>query len=398
MIFGYKDYIISSGSSGSFTKFYRAVTAEKLPVRNMREKDNIITLRLSAEYCGQLKELCGRLGLEYEIKKTGGPFKIFGFFRRRPGFIAGGVIALAACIYFSNIVVRFDILCDNKEIYENVMNVLKAEGIETGTYIPNINLVVTERALKQQVEGISWAGITRKGNSLIVDVIETEGDAEREQNRYPSNLVACEDGIIEKVEVQDGQLKLGVGCGVTKGDIVVSGEIITEKSQWIDGKENVETKTSYARAKGKIYGTFERTMVFDQPLSERTEFDTGEKEDKRFFSFYSADIPLFLTKPEGSWKSTQSYTPISLFGIEMPFGITNCELTEYDFKTSTYSQQEALDIAHDKAYIYEKNFLSGYEIKDRQAKDEITDEGVKTTVTYTLYGEMCREVEFFIKK
>ena len=108
----------------------------------------------------------------------------------------------------------------------------------------SIDLIVKKRALKQKVEGISWAGITRKGDTLIIDVIETEGDTKRESNRYPSNLVACENGVIEKIEVYDGQLKIPVGSGVTKGDIVVGGEIITSKSSWIEGKENVETKTS----------------------------------------------------------------------------------------------------------------------------------------------------------
>ena len=75
---------------------------------------------------------------------------------------------------------------------------LKEEGVETGTYIPSIDLIVTERALKQKVEGISWAGITRKGDTLISTLLKTEGDTKRESNRYPSNLVACENGVIEK--------------------------------------------------------------------------------------------------------------------------------------------------------------------------------------------------------
>ena len=51
-----------------------------------------------------------------------------------------------------------------------------------------------------------------------------------------------------------------------------------------------------------------------------------------------------------------------------------------------------------RAFLYEENFLSDYEIKGRQAEDNVTENGVSTTVTYTLYGELCREVEFFIKK
>ena len=89
---------------------------------------------------------------------------------------------------------------------------------------------------------------------------------------------------------------------------------------------------------------------------------------------------------------------MSLFGLEMPFGITTCELEEYKFSQDTLTEQQALDAVHEKTYLYEENFLSDDEIKDRQVAANVTENGVTATVTYTLYGELCREVEFFIKK
>lgn len=395
MIFGYIDYVITGDS---FTKFYRRIMSKKLPVSKMCEKNGKLTLRMPAEHCKALERLCDELGLEYTATKRHGSFVLAKRFFGRGGLVIGTAAVMLSCFYLSNVVVRFDILSDDENIRKGVMSVLKEEGVETGTYIPSIDLIVTERALKQKVEGISWAGITRKGDTLIIDVIETEGDTKRESNRYPSNLVACENGVIEKIEVYDGLLKIPVGSGVTKGDIVVGGEIITSKSSWIDGKENVETKTSYARSKGKILGTFERTVTFTQPFEDKAEKTTGKRDTKRFFTVFDADIPLFFSKPEGYWKNEQRYSPLSLFGLEMPFGITTCELEEYKFSQDTLTEQQALDAVHEKAYLYEENFLSDYEIKDRQVEDNVTEDGVTATVTYTLYGELCREVEFFIKK
>lgn len=246
MIFGYIDYVITGDS---FTKFFRRIMSDKLPVSKMCEKNEKLTLRIPAEHCKALERLCDELGLEYTATKRHGSFVLAKRFLGRGGLVIGTAAVMLSCFYLSNVVVRFDILSDDENIRKGVMSVLKEEGVETGTYIPSIDLIVTERALKQKVEGISWAGITRKGDTLIIDVIETEGDTKRESNRYPSNLVACENGVIEKIEVYDGQLKIPVGSGVTKGDIVVGGEIITSKSSWIDGKENVETKTSYARSR-----------------------------------------------------------------------------------------------------------------------------------------------------
>lgn len=86
-----------------------------------------------------------------------------------------------------------------------------------------------------------------------------------------------------------------MGSGVTKGNIVVGGEIITSKSSWIDGKENIETKTSYARSKGKILGTFERTVTFTQPFEDKAEKTTGKRDTKRF-SLCLTLISLFFSQ------------------------------------------------------------------------------------------------------
>lgn len=37
-------------------------------------------------------------------------------------------------------------------------------------------------------------------------------------------------------------------------------------------------------------------------------------------------------------------------------------------------------------------------LKTGKWRNNVTENGVTATVTYTLYGELCREVEFFIKK
>lgn len=68
----------------------------------------------------------------------------------RGGLVIGTAAVMLSCFYLSNVVVRFDILSDDENIRKGVMSVLKEEGVETGTYIPSIDLIVTERALKQK--------------------------------------------------------------------------------------------------------------------------------------------------------------------------------------------------------------------------------------------------------
>lgn len=76
---------------------------------------------------------------------------------------------------------------------------------------------------------------------------------------------------------------------------------------------------------------------------------------------FDADIPLFSQSLEGYWKNEQRYSPCRFSNGEMPFGITTYELEEYKFSQDTLTEQQALDAVHEKAYLYEENFLSDYE-------------------------------------
>ena len=85
-------------------------------------------------------------------------------------------------------------------------------------------------------------------------------------------------------------------------------------------------------------------------------------------------------------------------GLELPIAFVRTELTGYSFAEVPISEREARLLAAQKAELYERNFLSEYELKDRKTEYEVTDEGVTMTVNYTLYGKLSEEVEFFIDK
>ena len=84
MIFGYIDYVITGDS---FTKFYRRIMSDKLPVSKMCEKNGKLTLRMPAEHCKALERLCDELGLEYTATKRHGSFVLAKRFFGRGGLV-----------------------------------------------------------------------------------------------------------------------------------------------------------------------------------------------------------------------------------------------------------------------------------------------------------------------
>ena len=388
-------YMVSGGSAA---RLYRLIRENRLNASDICESPDGVSLTIPMYNRRYFEKLCRENGFEEEKTGEGDVVRAVKRILKRPALIISLLLVLAALIYLKDIVIRFDIITEDNKLRTDIMNVLKEEGVCAGSYIPDINLVDVERALKQRVEGISWAGITRKGNSLIIDVIENIPAVKGSYSRFPTNLVAKENAVIEKVMVLDGQLKTVVGSGVRKGDIIISGIVETTKTSWKDGKQNVESRVRYARSMGTVEGTFERTVVFEQPLDDVVKKETGNVYRQRYLHLFSADIPLFFSSKIGDYYSHNELSSAKIGGRILPFGIRTLTLKEYDKKPVHYSQQQALELAKDRCGKYEKNFLSDYKIKDKKISVESSEKSVRIEVTYKLYGNICEEAAFFIKK
>lgn len=395
MIFGYTDYIVTADAQ----PFFNEILKQNIPASKITRSNEEISLRVPVGSIKKFQRMCLEKNFNYKIIEKKGSFFLIQKILKRPGIIAGFLICCIAFSVLSNVVIKLDVLTDDPLIEKKIIQALESEGITVGTYIPNINYTQTERAVRRKVDEVSWVGISQNGSGLVLSIMENIESEEKFHNRLPSNLVCVENGVIEKLEVLDGQVVIGVGSGVSKGDVIVSGEIINSKSQWIDGKEVVDTKISYARSIGKVYGTFERTMVFTQPFEERVEITSLNEKEIKYLNVFSANIPLFFNMPQGYYKSSSNYSPLpKIFGLQLPLGITSVSLTEYDFLTKQLTQQQAEQSVAHQAFDYETNFLKNYEIKDRESTVTTDENGVTMTVHYTLYGQMTKESFFFIPK
>ena len=383
---------------GSFSRLYKLIKSERLHAENVCEQNSEITANIPFYSCKRFERICAECGCESERLEDGDIVKAVKWVLHRPALFIGLLMVLLLIMYLKNIVIRFDIKNENEKIRSDIMNVLKEKNITVGSYIPDIVLVDAERALKQRVEGISWAGITRKGNSLIIDVIENIPAKKGSYSRFPSHLIATENATVEKVMLLDGQLKTVIGSGVRKGDIIISGIVETNKSKWVNGKEEVESKVRYTRSMGTIEGTFERTVVFEQSFDDTVKKQTGNVYSQKYLRLFSADIPLFFKSKTGSFYTDEEVNNARVFGKDLPFGIRTLTLTEYDRKPIRYSKEQALDKCREKNSKYEKNFLSEYKIKNKTESIKYTDKCVRLEITYSLYGNICEEAAFFIKK
>ena len=379
-------------------RLYRELKRSRITVRELSPCHEGLVLIIPWEQLRRVRKILDKMKISYSIMSIGGPAKLASEAKGYPGIILSTLMAVPLMIYYSNVVITLEVQTDKPQIRREVIQVLRDQGICPGTYIPDIDYAVAERELRKRVSGISWAGISRTGAGLSVDIIEVIPEAPSMTRGMPCDLVASETGVIDKLEVYDGQVVRGSGCGVVKGDVIVSGTVVQETSQWVDEKELVDRQTSWVKSIGKAYGTFERTVDFYQPYQTEVTGYTGRTRELNSLLVFSSEIPLFKEVPEGSWEQEEQVKFPEIKGFRLPVGIRTIKLKEYTNAIQWTDKEEAQALAGEQAYRYEQNFLKEYELLDRSTEFIEEDEGLTLRVTYELYGVMSREREFFIPK
>lgn len=385
-------------TSESYSRFYKELAGSDIPVSDMYEKDGELTLTVSAEYASRFLKVCKRSGCNAKMLYTFGAISFLQKLIQRSGLIIGMMVSAIMMYHYSDVVIQLKVDTEDETLRTQVIEVLRDEGITTGTYIPDIDLVIAERALKRKIDDISWAGITRTGCGLSIDIVKNIKPVKGIATGMPCHLIACENGVIEEVELLDGELKKCIGSGVVKGDMIVSGDYITEEDQWHEGETIHVQHHNYVRSIGKINGTFERVMTFEQPFEEIVKVKIPSTQSLYSIRYFDMDIPLLSSKPDGFFTSSDKLYNSGIFGYEFPLSLNKSELTEYDRVPVTLSEDEAFSRAEDMTEKYEKNFLHEYELKDKKITKTRTDSGVKLSVRYTLYGSIVKESEFFVPK
>lgn len=386
-------YEISIEQEHSY-KLYKHIKSNRLPIQNISEKNGRVTFYSPAEAKAGIDEI----GIPYEIISVKGLVKYLHMLLSKKGMLAGAAVSILLIAFFSRYILSFEILCSNAELNEKIMSVLSANGVTTGNKISDINFTVAERELKSSIDELSWAGITVEGSKVIIDVIENVDKPEYTKKRLPSNLISVENGIIDKVELVDGQLLKPVGSGITKGDTIVTGKIDKEEVYYKKGEEIHEHTTRYTRSIGTVYGTFERTITFEQPFTASKKLLSDNTDTRYTLSIFDTVLPLYFDSSDNFTLIDEKKHTVSFWGIEIPVSVTETDVSTYSYIAVPISKSDAEVLAKQQADLYEKNFLSDFEIKNAEYSYSYNENGVLLTASYSLYGIISKEVDFFIKK
>ena len=362
-------------------RFINICGNEKITIWNLKRNKNVkLELNIGIKDLKKVAKIAKQTKCKIKIiKKKGLPFLFNRYIKRKLFFVFLLVIIIGLGIS-SNFVWNIQIVEEDKESIENLYQDVVESGLEIGKMKSKINTKDIINKVRLKRNDIAWMGIELKGTNAIVKVVKATAKPEIVDDNEYCNIVSDKQGIITKINAQNGTIAVKVGDTVNAGTTLING--------WMEGKY---TGLRYVHAKGeiqaKVWHTKNKKILYN--ATEKTE--TGNVENKYQIKINNFEINLSkrLSKfkiydtivLENKFKIfSDFYLPISLVKI------TNKEIKE---EQKNYNAEQAKDLGieqlqeeldneiEDKSKVVNK-IINTYEKED----------GIEVYVTYEVLEDI----------
>lgn len=234
-------------------------------------------------------------------------------------FLLGVFLILLFII--SNIVVSVEIKHENKDLINQVNEILINKGIvpfRAGKTLGELNQI-SENILEENRDILDWISINKIGMKYIVSFEERILTQEQESHPY-CHVIAKKSGIISKIIAKSGETLVEVGSYVNVGDILITGEVIL----------NEEVKDNIC-ASGDVYAETWYKITVTVPY----EYEIKEYTNKSRYNFILNGNYFYR-------KNYETYEENSIFKFK---NFKVVEQKEYQLKKAKRSKEEAKNIA-----------------------------------------------------
>ena len=329
-IYGYLRIIVEGYYIERFINICRN---KKYKMWNLKKNSDIkIALNIEIKDFRKICKIAKKTQCKVKIKtKRGLPFLIHKY-KKRKIFVLFLILIIFLVFISSNFVWNIEIIEENGLEIENIMESINTAGLTIGKFKSNIDTKEIINKVRLERNDIAWMGIELKGTNAIVKLVKAEEKPEIVDEEEYCNIVSNKNGVITKINAQDGTSNVKVGDTVSEGDILING--------WMEGKY---TGVRYVHAKGEIearvWYTKKKTIQYNTTEKQ----STGNEETN-----YGIKINNFkINFPKGVSKfkfydTIETESKMKIFSnFYLPISVIKTTNQEYEEIKKTYSVEEA---------------------------------------------------------
>lgn len=332
-------------------RFINICKTKKILLWNVkRDKATILYARVRINEFKQLKNVAKTTKCKMKIKeKKGLPF-FLNRYRKRKIFAICLISIVLTLVITSNYVWNIEIISDGEINREEIITMLENEGLKIGKQKGKIDTKKVINNIRLNRNDIAWMGIKIDGTNAIVEIVKSEEKPQIVAEDEFCNIVSDKEGIITKINAQNGTVIAKVGDLVRVGSPLVAG--------WMEGKyTGVQYVHARANIEAKVWYTKKEKAYYNQVIS----VPTGDRENKYSLNLNNFKINFYknLSKFK-NYDTINESKKLKLFSnFYLPIEIKKSINYEYEQKEVTYTEEELTNITVSKLEDELKN-----EIKD----------------------------------
>ena len=288
-----------------------------------------LRLRVLRRDAGRAAELAERAGCTASLEGRAGLPVFLAGFRRRYALLAGLALALAAVCLLSQFILTVEVSGNETVPSAVILMELSRQGVRPGAYGPGLDLRRISQEALRRIEGLSWMSVNLHGTRAEVLVRERSPSPTPRDETTPAHVVAAADGVLEEVEVLEGQALFREGQAVLAGEIVISGAVDLKEPQYAA----VDAGQRLVHARGEVWAVTHRTLAACIPLEAQVKVYTGEEERRWSLSLLGRSVNFFgkaSISSSGYDKMTTTHILTLPGGREMPLVLVETEYRAYE--------------------------------------------------------------------
>ncbi len=236
------------------------------------EKSNASFLENAADDAYTVIKISGRFGLPYTVKR----------YKKRYILAVGPVLLALFFMISSAFVWNIEVTGNTVTTDKAVIEALEKNGFTVGSRKKDNDYSMLAQKVLLDVPSLVWVSVNIKGTKAFVEVKERDIPPEIADLDTYSDIIATKDGLITYIAPFSGMAMVKMGDSVTKGQTLISGEIMYK-----DG--SVAPCAAYGEVKAKVWYTF----VFECPKEIYVEEYTGEEKNRYELNLFGKKIKLF---------------------------------------------------------------------------------------------------------
>lgn len=219
-----KGYLVIT-ASGRFTeRFINICIRRNMTIWDMKSDRGIITAKLATSDFFDIRDVARITSTRVRIKRRVGLGFLCKRYRSRWPLVFAVLLFVGIMYYTSTHVMSIEITGNQRIPTEQIADELSRVGLSIGVRASDIVSDEIRNKIMIMDEDVSWLGVNVRGSRVYIEVAERiDSESIPHETEEPCNVVALKDGVIDEMQVKQGQTMVKKGDGVREGDLLVSG-------------------------------------------------------------------------------------------------------------------------------------------------------------------------------